>query len=483
MTERDNKNKQGIKKSFLSRFRKFVIVVLMVSIVSGSALTAKPKEAEAFGFICFCVGIACDIPDVIISTVFFFLWRIIWDPIIKENIEDHINSEENWIVEDFFEDFWVKGLAELTEFLSASGMYQMEILGGFFDAKQQLETQRLFWRLHATAHADYHPSDDFCWFGTNARSLAATEARSSFTRSVMSRRSITRQLGNQNASSAGSKDSDQQGRWQQFVKVYCDPKDNNWNGPKSATVEGTGLDLACDHDGSGAGTVIGGQDPLRINRDIDYTRLIDTPRSLEVNFDSAAVVTVPADEEDVLAMASNLYGNNVPSGFSAPVISGSAGLQNLYLALRSVVAKRSVAENSFNAIVAMKSAGTGSGASSAPQPQQVRQFMAALIKDLMPAATPDEDIYEIIGENPSYYSQLEVLAKRIYENPRFYSNLYDTPTNVARKSVAMKGIESMLDRALYESELRQEMIMSVLLSAELRQRYKDTNKNLQRASR
>ena len=106
--------------------------------------------------------------------------------------------------------------------------------------------------------------------------------------------------------------------------------------------------------------------------------------------------------------------------------------------------------------------------------------MASMVKDLMPAATPDDEIYALIGENPSYYSQLEVLAKRIYENPDFYANLYDSPANISRKSVAMKAVEMMVDRALFESELRQEMIMSVLLTGELRQRFRDANKNLQK---
>ena len=42
-----------------------------------------------------------------------------------------------------------------------------------------------------------------------------------------------------------------------------------------------------------------------------------------------------------------------------------------------------------------------------------------------------------------------------------------SPANVKRKGVALKAIELMLDRAIYESQLRQEMAMSVLLSAKL----------------
>ena len=81
---------------------------------------------------------------------------------------------------------------------------------------------------------------------------------------------------------------------------------------------------------------------------------------------------------------------------------------------------------------------------------------------------PEEEVFEYIGERPSYYAQLELLAKKIYQNPDFYANLYDKPANVARKGVALKAIELMLDRAIYESQLRREMATSVLLATKLR---------------
>ncbi len=46
---------------------------------------------------------------------------------------------------------------------------------------------------------------------------------------------------------------------------------------------------------------------------------------------------------------------------------------------------------------------------------------------------------------------------------------------MARKEVAMKAIDLMLDRALLESELRQEMLLSVMLSSELKKRYRGIN--------
>lgn len=458
------------KRRGLSKLGKLVATFAVIAVLSGSVLTTKPKESQAI-----CVTVpcwACGIFDVLIAALLVKLFKEIFGPIIEENLEDHVNSEQNWILDEFFEDYWVVGVAELTEFLGAFGMYQVEVVGMFFDAKNQLETRRMFNQMSTEAHKDYHPSEGICWYGTNARSLMSSERRSDLNKLFLSKFALERQLGNSNSIGATSDTEDQATRWKHFIRANCDPKDNGWNGA------GTGLDLACDHDGLGGSTLTGAADRKRMNKDIDYTKLIDAPRTLDVNFSD--VGTPAADEQDVLSMSMNLYGHDVLSRTLGRKALANEDAQNMYLTLRSVAAKRSVAQNSFNAIVALKSQGTnGVGASALPA--DVGHFMAAAIRDLMPVTVPpmsDDDIYAILGRNPSYYAQLEFLAKRIYQNPKFFANLYDKPANVERKSVAMKAIELMLDRALYESELRQEMVLSVLLSSELQAQYRKVNKDL-----
>ena len=64
------------------------------------------------------------------------------------------------------------------------------------------------------------------------------------------------------------------------------PQDNNWD----AAAVGSGLTLACGP---------GGGDTDRINIDIDFTRLIDEKRTLNVAFTDKNKPT--SDEEDVMA--------------------------------------------------------------------------------------------------------------------------------------------------------------------------------------
>lgn len=351
---------------------------------------------------------------------------------MREDFHEH----RQWILDRFLPEL-IPAYMLMTEQMSNVAMFQMYLVGRLFDSKLHLESQRLFQELQNEAAKDYYPSDSFCWFGTNTRSLSNSEAISETNQETLATISMARQLGRINVSSAYTTiDQDKSGRWEQFLDEYCDPHDNDYNGGT------TGLVGAC-----GAGSA----DPARTNIDIDYHRLVEEPRYLEIDFSNAALSD---DEADVIALSNNLYGHK-PITFSM----GSPNqdtVQHNYMRLRSVAAKRNVAENTFNAIVGMKSTGSGGGGSA--------QYLKAIMADL---GMQNADVETILGDNPSYYAQLEALGKKIFQNTDFFTDLYDKPANVKRKQAAMNAIELMLDRAIYESELRHEIIMSVLLSSYL----------------
>ena len=335
-----------------------------------------------------------------------------------------------WLVNDFFRQQVLAALMLMTQQMTAVAMHQVFIFGTFMDAKHQLETQRLFQELQVEAHRDYHPSEDFCWFGTAARGLSASEQRGRFNSVALAQIQQARHLGRVYTAASRTSDTDKVDRWQQFAEYYCNPDDNN-----RTNVAGTGLLLACP---------IATGDTNRVNIDIDYTRAIDEPRTLDVNFTDGSATSTQATwgEDDIVALSRNLYGNDVLSRNALKAYLKEPKWQQVYLALRSVVAKRSVAENSFNAIVGLKSAGTSSlppaGSPAGTRGTGTNRFLGALLTEL---GVPANDVYTIIGRDPSYYAQLELLAKKIYQNPDFYTNLYDKPANVARKGVALKAIE------------------------------------------
>ena len=124
---------------------------------------------------------------------------------------------------------------------------------------------------------------------------------------------------------------------------------------------------------------------------------------------------------------------------------------------RAISAKRAVASNSMGAITAMKVKGTDDS-----QP-----FIYALIKEMGGDDMSVDEIKELIGEKPSYFAQMEILTKKLYQNPNFYTELYDKPANVMRKDVAIQAATLMQKRDLYRSYLRSEMVLAVMLEAAL----------------
>ena len=447
---------------------------------------------------------------------------------VKDEFDDDLEEFHEWLVYMLETQFAV-GTAHMLNQLAATGMKYTEVVGSFLDAQLQMETQRIYRKLQFDAHKSYRPSESFCTFGSNVRALAASNTISRYNSLALSQISLRRQLGQVDIAGAYGEDEDYLARWNQFVDTYCDIGDNNW---ESST---TGLELACDHDGPGGSGDDGAEDTNRFNRDIDYTRLIDSPRTLYVDLADdygtsedqsldidtmmepldtaigtgvsvggfALEIREPGEEEDVIAMSKNLYGHKTLSRRLSQTEMTTQAAQKLYLALRSVAAKRGVAQASFNAIVGLKSSGTSHekglldlfalplvvlqkplvGAGTLMQ-KRVGLYMASIINELLPSTNAlGGNIFDLIGYSPSYYAQLEVLAKRIYQNPDFYADLYDTPSNVARKRVAMQAIELMVDRAAYESQLRREMIVSVLLASRLREAHRNANDELDTASK
>lgn len=410
-------------------------------------------------------------------------------PQIQQYITQAFIDHRDWLANDFLEDNFIPALQRMTEQLSVVGMNQIFAIGTFFDAKHQLETQQLFQELQVQAHKDYQPSESFCTFGTAVRSMAHTESAAKTATLALSQRQLARHLGNRNIGGSENVAADKKNRWNQFTALYCDPRDNNWvNGQAD-----TGLTSVCNNIAGRPNIIdaIGNSHPYnrdRINIDIDYTRLVENRRTLDL-YGGAWVGA--GDEVDVMALGNNLYGHTVPTRNLSESSVADEELGHRYLELRSVMAKRSVAENSFNSIVGLKSQGStilnSPGPITAAEPQTNR-YLGRILQDL---GIPEDEVVEYLGlstsspyvstrrADASYFTTLEILAKKIYQNPNFYANLYDTPANVKRKSAALKAIELMLDRAIYESQLRQEMAMSVLLSSRLKKFADEANKNLE----
>ena len=390
-----------------------------------------------------------------------------------------LGQHEVFLVKDIFRDRIQPALMMMAEQMTAVMMHQALIIGSFLDARHQQETVRLFQDQIARAHKDYHPSVSMCEFGTNVRSLASSERNAQFDSFALNKQFLNRQLGNlyTNAAEgpttdrAGNNTSDTAGRLGQFRNNFCYLHDLNKR-PGGGT---TGL-FFC------------GTEPMEqgsVNLDIDFTRAIWTPRIINADFSDPGLSE--NDHGTLVAMASNLYGHDVFQRDRATM--GLEEAQDDYLDIRAVTAKRNVAQSSFNSLVALKSRGTGDdahGSSSGNVPKgnsgNTADYMKMILKQLgtngewdKAALSFPSDVEESESFNRyltarseefdhiSYYAQMEFLAKKLYQRPEFYTNLYDKPANLKRQNVAMQAIGLMLDRDIYDSWLRSEMLLSLIL--------------------
>lgn len=321
----------------------------------------------------------------------------------------------------------------MSEQMSVIMMQQLHILGTFFDAKHQLETQRLFGATAAIAHRDYHPSEQICGFGTLARGTAVSKYKIEQNAQAMNAILQKRELLNANVASAWGPYADSMSRMTQFKAIYCDVNDNNGDFP----------DNFCN---SGAST--------RKHKDINYRKTLERNLTLDLNFTDGGAVT--ADEEDILALAKNLFAHETLPSIQKGSLVPYGTFRELHNS-RMLSAVRSVARHSFTTLAAMRASGSGLSAA------QLRQVMQNI-------GVPAGDVDALIGANPSYFAQMDIMTQKIFQDPAFMINLYNGPANVARMGVVLQGIRIMAERDKLDAALRREMLISMILEMKIRER-------------
>ncbi len=353
---------------------------------------------------------------------------------IRAHVTDEFIKHRDWMIDELFTKHILPAMALMTSQLATISIQQVQTVGSFFDAKHQLETQQLFQQLMAEAHRDYQPSEGLCEIGTNVRSLAASSRKSDLGYVAFANRIMARALRSNDTLSGGGANFDIKSRVNTFIKKHCNKTDN-----------GNGLNRLCEK---------GGGQKSRINKDTDFTRTIESKLTLDVDFTKDGAGKATDDEEDLFAFMSNIFGHKPTPLISKRILADGNGNPRVeahrYMNLRSLAAKRSVAQNSFAAMVSERAKGD----------KEVAPYLKKIVTEL---GIKDEDVHELLGEEPSYFAQMEVLTKKIYQNPTFYTELYDKPANVLRKGASIRAIGLMQDRDIYKSLLRSEAVLSVLL--------------------
>lgn len=363
---------------------------------------------------------------------------------VYENaLRQEIQRHQTWMNNQWWTANVLPALRSVADENRNASLFETTMYGVFLDVQNHMTAQRAIQELSSDSLKNYTPSDTICKFGTLSRSLALSQSKGKANQLIMSRRSINRQLGQAGISSAQGEEADRSARLVQFQKTYCDAKDF-----------GGGMEKLC------TGTIADTQ----LNLDINYTRAVDTKNSLNVDFTDT---TSTDDEKSIMALANNLYAHRVFSRIDAGSLkkTGNIDTQSTFLDQRAIVAKRSVAENSFNEIVGQKSAGSTAS----------KTYMLQVLESL---GLDNAAAEKYLGSAPSYDAQMEVLTKKIYQDPAFYASLMDSPANVNRQYAALQSFGLMQKRDIFETVSRSEILMSLLLEMEIA-KYQDNIQNRQ----
>jgi hypothetical protein len=366
----------------------------------------------------------------------------------------------------------------MTEQFTAAMMQQMFITGTFFDAKNQLESQLLFAKESAEIHAVYSSDFQLCRFGTDVRSLASADRLSHVNAEMLSTAMLARNTLTENSSAFAGMGREYEERIRKFTETYC------------STAENQGLmGNMCKKPPSWT--------PVRTGNDIDYQRMVDAPYTIPADFTRTVMEAGGQHDtdgerqranEDIMALSKNLYGSELMPFIAASDMRKEAAI-SVFHELRSVQAIRSVAQYSFASIVGMKSKGSTEGDDAA----NTSHYLGKILEELgMQGASTGgaggppvaggakvNEIQAFLGKNPSYFAQMEVLTRKMFENPEFYVNLYTKPQNVERTSVALQAVRLMQDRDRFESSLRREMLVSLILELKVRDYQEQVNNLLQ----
>lgn len=358
-------------------------------------------------------------------------------------LEQEFNTHEEWMINTWWGDYVEPSLKKMTDDIRNAVTFEIGAFGSFLDAQNQMAAQRTLQEFEANTMKNYAVSDKVCEFGTLSRSLARSESKAKANQLVLAERSLVRQMRQHGTVAMNGPQEDRSERFRQFRTSFCDPADFN----------------------SAMGTLCEGTTPdTRRNIDINYARAVDTKRSLDIDFTDGQETD---DEKNIMALAQNLYANQIFNPVPTEQLKQEKeeDVRSAWLDQRAIVAKRSVAENSFNAIVSKKARGeVGS-----------REYLLRVLERM---GLSRQDAEKYATQYPSYDAQMEVLTKKLYQDPSFYANLMESPANVNRQYVALQSFGLMQKRDIFETITRSEMLMSLLLEMEV-SKYQDDVQNRQ----
>jgi len=342
-------------------------------------------------------------------------------------------------------------------------------IGAFFDAQSLQDSILRMQTLAAETARNQTPSVSMCQYATLSKSLSASEVAQKETTRAISVLNLKRNTLNNKLQSSRSSNDDAEARLAQFKSKYCIGISD------SAEFSGV-LGTLCTAPAPPADpNTIPPLNARKRNKDINFVQTLGLPKTIP-----AALYPGPygpteslSQFEDIIALSKNLYGSTAMNSATKEELTPKTGKTSQYnmLKRRALQAKRNVAQHSFANYVGLKAATDRADGSELSIKPHIEGLLTLMGVDNS-ANNRFTDYFakagnELTESSPSYWTQMEVLTKTLYQDPRFYASLYDNPANVKRQQAAMKAIELMQERDIHETSLRTETLLSLWLESEL----------------
>ena len=379
---------------------------------------------------------------------------------VSSSIRSTFDSlRQNFILGTLHDKYFRPAMTKSFGDISSEVLGNAALVGNVIEGQTNIQSIQKFQSMASESLTSNQSSEALCRFASLSKSLAADDVKRRKQQLLFSEVGIARSLGTEGSPAASGAVGDIAARLNLFVIEFCDKESNN-----------NGLGLMCNQ----AGSVFGANANIK-NADLNFAQVISMKPTLNVDLTdqftgvngSGVPNNLTADEESVIAMSYNLYGHKtIAPRFGESELSSPGG-QRDYIKIRTLLAGRALASNSFYAMATERAAGTGVAMS----------HMKALLNEMGVSAA---DAEKLIGTKPSYYAQMNLLTRSLYQNTNFYGTLMEGKTNVARQSAYMDSIDLMQDRDLYQSSLRTELLLSSLIELETRQRAKALTSGLEK---
>jgi hypothetical protein len=372
---------------------------------------------------------------------------------VEKMLADVFDSlRQNFILGSFHDEYFAPAMTKSFGGITSQLLGNAALVGNVIEGQTNIQSIQNFQSASSEILTSHQSSEALCRFASLGKSLAADDVKRRAQQLLFSEVGLARSLGTEGAPAASGAVGDVAARLNMFITEFCDKESNN-----------NGLGLMCNQ----AGSVFGSGVNVK-NADLNFAQVISLKPTLDIDLtdqftgvnSNGAPNNLTPDEESVIAMSYNLYGHKtIAPRFGETELESPEG-QQAYIKIRTLLAGRALASNSFYAFVTERATGTGAAL----------PHMKALLNEMGVSAA---DAEKLIGLKPSYYAQMNLLTRSLYQNTNFYGTLMEGKTNVTRQSAYMDSIDLMQDRDLYNSSLRTELLLSSLIELETRERAKE----------